>query len=48
MFQSAIHKKMLMVDYARKSLSSNNATFLDAAFKRKIVALGMLNKKDEY
>jgi len=34
-----------MVDYARKTLSSNNATFLDATFKRKIVALGMLNKK---
>lgn len=36
-----------MLNYARKSLSSNNAAFLDVTFKREIVVLGNLNKKDE-
>lgn len=41
------YKKLLMLDSAWKTLSANNSAFLDAAFKKEIVVLGNLNKKEE-
>lgn len=36
-----------MRDSAWKTLSTNNSAFLDATFKKEIVVLGNLNKKDD-
>lgn len=41
------YKKPLMRDSAWKTLSTNNSAFLDATFKKEIVVLGNLNKKDD-